>query len=349
MKLSVIVPVYNVAKFLPRCLDSLLRQGMEPDEWEVICVNDGSTDNCATILAEYERKHPQVFRIITQENKGIGEARNVAMKVAQGEYIGFVDPDDYVIDNGFRYLWDHFCLEKEGDDIIDVIHFNYRYVNTDGKTVPDPDAKPDGVIIYEGDGADAYNQYPMICVWTKIYRRAFLLKHNIWSSNFISEDELFNFDVFSHHPHLLMVNSCIYRYERGNKKSVMTTTQRKIVLVQLKGLLYDMEYIHNYLKEGKTSVAPAAQRTISILRSTFYKKFTSVCLSSKEWNYYHEQLKKIPSQPIDYSNGSRSVRWLATAKRKSVTSYPFYVFFTLGQKMFFLNHIRPYIVRKFYS
>ena len=64
MKLSVIVPVYNVEKFLPRCLDSLLRQGMEVGEWEVICVNDGSPDNCAAILAEYEKKYPDIFKVI---------------------------------------------------------------------------------------------------------------------------------------------------------------------------------------------------------------------------------------------------------------------------------------------
>ena len=66
MKLSVIVPIYNVEKFLPRCLDSLLRQGLSASEFEVICVNDGSPDNCAQILADYEKKHPDIFRVITQ-------------------------------------------------------------------------------------------------------------------------------------------------------------------------------------------------------------------------------------------------------------------------------------------
>ncbi len=101
MKLSVIVPAYNVEKFLPRCLDSLLRQGLEVGEYEVICVNDGSPDNCAQILAEYEQKYPGIFRVITQENRGLGEARNTGMKVAQGEYIAFVDSDDYVVDGGW--------------------------------------------------------------------------------------------------------------------------------------------------------------------------------------------------------------------------------------------------------
>ena len=102
MKLSVVVPVYNVEKFLPRCLDSLLRQGLEPGEWEVICVNDGSPDNCATILAEYEMKHPDVFKVITQENQGLGGARNVGTALAQGEFVTYLDSDDYLVDGGYR-------------------------------------------------------------------------------------------------------------------------------------------------------------------------------------------------------------------------------------------------------
>ena len=77
MKLSVIVPVYNVERFLPRCLGSLLRQGLEVEEYEVICVNDGSPDNCAAILAEYEREHPDIFKVITQRNQGLSAARNM--------------------------------------------------------------------------------------------------------------------------------------------------------------------------------------------------------------------------------------------------------------------------------
>ena len=114
MKLSVIVPVYNVERFLPRCLDSLLRQGMEAGEWEVICVNDGSPDNSAAILAEYEKKYPDVFKVITQENQGLGGARNTGTALAQGEWIAYLDSDDYIIDGAYRYLLDHFCGPIEG-------------------------------------------------------------------------------------------------------------------------------------------------------------------------------------------------------------------------------------------
>ena len=345
MKLSVVVPVYNVEKYLPRCLDSLLRQGMKPNQWEVICVNDGSPDNCGAILAEYEAKHPDIFKVITQENKGLGEARNAGLRVAQGEYIGFVDSDDYVIDNGFSYLLEHFCEERNGEDKVDVLHYNYRNVYTDGKIVFDPDAKPDGVITFDGDGAEAYNKYPMICVWTKLYRRAFLIKHNIKSKNFICEDELFNFDIFRHHPHLLMVTSFIYRYENGNEESIMKMMKKEKVLIQLDGLLYDMEYINDYLEKGETCVAPAAQRTIAMLRSTFYRKIISVCLSSTEWHYYHKKIGEIPLYQLDSPGENRIDRWLRAAKLKSVTSYPSYVFLTFIRNVIFVKYIRPYIVK----
>lgn len=296
-------------------------------------------------LQSTNRNIPETFKIITQENKGLGEARNTGMRAAQGVYVGFVDPDDYVIDNGFSYLLDHFCVEGDGEDKLDVLHYNYCDVYTDGKTVFDPDARPDGVITFDGDGVEAYNQYPMICVWTKLYRRAFLLKHNIWSNNFISEDELFNFDVFRHHPHLLMVTSCIYRYENGYGESIMRTTKKEKVLVQLEGLLYDMRYINKYLEEGRTSVAPAARRTITMLRSAFEGKIISVCLTSKEWHYFHKKLGEIPLFQMESSSGDQIDRWLMAAKQKSVTSYFFYTFFTFIRNMIFVKYIRPYIVK----
>ena len=193
VKLSVIVPVYNVEKFLPRCLESLLRQGLKAGEYEVICVNDGSPDNCAAILAEYQQKHPDIFKVNTQENRGLNEARNTGMKAAQGEHIGFLDSDDYIIDGGYKYLLDHFC-----DEGVDVLHFCFVPAYTDGKTLYNSKANSNGIISFEGDGADAYNRWSLHYVWSKFYRRAFLEKHNIQFEYTFLEDEPFNFEVFSH-------------------------------------------------------------------------------------------------------------------------------------------------------
>lgn len=94
MKLSIIVPVYNVAKFLPRCLDSILaaRDSAKGIETEIICVNDGSTDNSAAVLERYSSN----VKIITQENRGLGPARNAGLEVMTGDYVMFVDSDDRI-------------------------------------------------------------------------------------------------------------------------------------------------------------------------------------------------------------------------------------------------------------
>ena len=276
------MPVYKVEKYLPRCLDSLLRQGMEVGELEVICVNDGSPDNSAAILAEYEAKYPDIFKVITQENLGSGPARDASVWAAQGEYIAFLDADDYVIDGAYRYLYDHFCGTKP-----DMLSFNYRAVTTDGTSLADPDAKPDGQVFFEGNGEDVYNRQNIDFLWTKFYRRAFLIERQVHFRPLIYfQDELFNFDVFQGCPHLVMTNCNVVRYEHGNVNSSMRTVNRERVFRRLDSLLDFHELMNTYIKEGNTLLAPAAQRVIYNILNHFYKKTFAVRLSLKEWKKY---------------------------------------------------------------
>ena len=294
MKLSVIVPVYNVERFLPRCLDSLLRQGMESGEWEVICVNDGSPDNCATILAEYEMKHPDVFKVITQRNQGLGGARNVGTALAQGEFVTYLDSDDYLVDGGYRYLLDHFCGDgkRDGEDKVplDVLHYKYYYVYTDGKTLVDPEAKPDGEISVEGDGADIFNRNRLSYVWSKFYRRAYLEEHRIESEIVICQDMLFNFEVFRHHPYTRVVTSSIVRYENGNALSIQKIADRETVLVQLNDIYYNMDFIQHYVDEGYTDLLPAARRMLCQFHEIYYNKMIRTDLTFDDWKRYTKVL-----------------------------------------------------------
>ena len=94
IKVSIIVPVYGVEEWLSRCLDSLVNQTL--NDIEIIVVNDGSPDNSQAIIDEYERKYPDMVKGYQKENGGLSDARNYGMKYATGEYIAFVDSDDYV-------------------------------------------------------------------------------------------------------------------------------------------------------------------------------------------------------------------------------------------------------------
>lgn len=92
-KVSIIVPVYNVVDYLSDCLESLVKQTL--DDIEIICVNDGSTDSSLIVLEKYEKQY-DFIKIINQRNKGLASARNVGIAAAKGEYLGFVDSDDWI-------------------------------------------------------------------------------------------------------------------------------------------------------------------------------------------------------------------------------------------------------------
>lgn len=123
MKLSVIVPVYNVEKYLRKCVDSLLVQDLSANEYEIILVDDGSPDLCGQICDEYANRHANV-KVIHRENGGLSAARNSGMEVAVGQYIQFVDSDDYLEPNLLKTL-----VEKMNAEELDVLRFNYQNVN----------------------------------------------------------------------------------------------------------------------------------------------------------------------------------------------------------------------------
>lgn len=340
MKLSVIVPIYNTERFLPRCLDSLLRQGVEVGQYEIICVNDGSPDNSAAILAEYVQKYPEVFKIVTQANSGTGVAKNAGMRIAKGEYIAFVDSDDYVIDNAFNYLIEHCCEEN-----VDVIHFTWKIVSTDGASLYDPDAKPDGEILFDGNGAEAYNRQKLPYVWAKLYRRTFLEEHRICFEAPLMEDELFNFEVFHLHPRLRIVSSNVYRYEQGNPTSILTTIDKEKVKVQLKWLLFVMDKMENYLQEGDGDLELAAQRNINIFSMHYYNKMLKAHLTWSEWRQY---IQPIKLQRIHQLDASQTSSWLGKIiiylKNGSAIFYVVYLFTTFFLNVFFTKWIRPRII-----
>ena len=341
MKLSVIVPVYNVERFLPRCLDSLLRQGMEPGEWEVICVNDGSPDHSAVILAEYEKKYPAIFKVITQENLGVGETRNTGLKLAQGEYVGFVDPDDYVIDNAYKYLLEHFR-----DEGVDVIHFCSHHIYTNGVSLYDPDAKPNGEIIFDGNDAVAYNQQKLSCVWSKLYRRSFLETHHIRFEVPYIEDELYNFDVFLRQPRLRVVTSSIYRYEQGNSNSLQTTENKEKIKKQLRCLLNVIEKMNNYIQSSEEPVLkPVAVRNLDIFSVYYYNKMLKAQFTWSEWRQCALPIKHKCVHKVNVSKEfSFFGKIIAFLKNESGSFYVVYFITAFLLNTIFRKWIRPRII-----
>lgn len=198
---SIIVPVYNVEDYLPRCLDSLLKQGIEDDQYEVVLVNDGSNDGSEDICKEYVVRKANFF-LLNQENQGVASARNHGLDFAHGEYIAFVDSDDFLADNGLKRLVDVLREHPRKD----LVRFYSSY--------SDHIFKGQNEIDYEG-GADnllASGGFPAF-VWTYIYRKKFLDEHHIRFAKLrFSEDSLFIATVFLQNPSVCSTRANIYRY-----------------------------------------------------------------------------------------------------------------------------------------
>ena len=129
MKLSIIIPVYNAEKYLTKCLDSISKQNLDQDIYEVIVINDGSTDHSLKIAESF--KH-QIFNyiIITHSNQGEAPSRNKALKVARGEYITFLDSDDFYEDGALSY-----ALERVARDDLDILYLRLKQVNEKGEFI----------------------------------------------------------------------------------------------------------------------------------------------------------------------------------------------------------------------
>ena len=170
-KISVIIPVYNAEKYIEKCLRSLAKQTMQ--DFEVIVVNDGSTDNSKKVIKDYMKSNKLDIKYLEKENGGLASARNYGVEKALGKYIFFLDSDDYLDENLFSEL------EKYMDKDIDLIKFKMKTVDETGKVLE----KLDGPIFEVCTGEEGYKK---LCTSDKymdpaciyLYRREFFIEKN---------------------------------------------------------------------------------------------------------------------------------------------------------------------------
>lgn len=220
-KVSVVIPVYNVEKYLRQCLESVVNQTLR--EIEIICVNDGSPDNSRLILAEYAAKDDRIV-IIDQENKGLSGARNSGMNAATGKYIYFLDSDDYIELNTLEVLF-QVCEEKK----LEVVSFDKTLIYEDGRPSK-PERRNICPDIHTGIEYMSYDKEYSVYVWSFMYLRTFLSENNItFKEGIIHEDNLFTFYVMMHVQRLHHVPERFYYYRKAVSGSIMTSKKsRKI-------------------------------------------------------------------------------------------------------------------------
>ena len=128
LRLSIVIPVYNLEGYISETLDSCLEQNIPHSDYEIICINDGSTDNSESVILGYAERYPNI-RLFTQENAGVSAARNLGISLAEGRYIWFVDGDDIIVSNCLSEILS--MLEK-GGKLDSEYTDNGIYLNDDG-------------------------------------------------------------------------------------------------------------------------------------------------------------------------------------------------------------------------
>lgn len=211
-KVSVIVPAFNVEKYISKCLLSLVNQTLK--DIEIVVINDGSTDNTLEIIQKFADIDKRI-KIISQTNQRQGAARNRGMEIAEGEYIGFVDSDDWVDLDYFEKLY--LAAKKYNSDI--ALATNIRIGN--GKTKKRLNIEKEEFITSLQDKIDISHQAKNPCPTNKIYRRELFEKNNIkWPEGVYCEDKLFTIQAIYYANGLVTVPNINYYYFRNPKSTV---------------------------------------------------------------------------------------------------------------------------------
>lgn len=221
---SVVVPIYRVEKYLRQCVDSILAQTLT--DIEVILVDDGSPDSCGEIADEYA-KHDSRVTVVHQDNMGLGPARNSGMSAARGEYIGFVDSDDWINSQMYESLY-RAAVENDAD----VVFTGFRAVHNGQVIYSKPQPFGDNVL----DGQEEifqlrrafYGSLPgredddptPISVWVGLYKRELIRSKRIQFKNIRSEDKFFNTEVCRSAQRVATINGTPYSYRKDDQFSI---------------------------------------------------------------------------------------------------------------------------------
>ena len=228
-KISVIIPIYNMEKYLNESLDSVITQTLK--DIEIICINDGSIDNSLTILKEYEKKDKRI-KIINQKNSGVAIARNRGIDISKGEFIAFLDPDDKIINNSS--LENLYYAAINNHVLISGGNSN-KYLN--GKEVEKLDHFNKEGIVYYSDFQKPYY------FWKYIYNSKFLKNNKIYFPNYLCfEDPIFFVKAMNEAKMFYALPQNVHYYRASDTMKKMN--EKKIVDL-LKAMLDMLKYCDN--------------------------------------------------------------------------------------------------------
>jgi len=234
VKISVIIPVYNVENYLAECLDSVVAQNL--DNYEILCIDDGSEDSSGKILDDYANRYPHVQAFHTV-NRGLGAARNYGLKRAHGQYVLFVDSDDYIQNNSLRYLY-----EQASSLDLDILHFDGDIIYEDANLEQQfGKLKSRYALSRSREYSDVTDGQKMYCdmqkggdhrevSWLQLLRRDFLERNNLlFPEGMLHEDIIFDFACLALAQRVSHRKRNVYMYRIRNSSIITSPISEKTV------------------------------------------------------------------------------------------------------------------------
>lgn len=272
MKLSIIVPFYNVEPFIEQCIRSLYAQYMALDDYEVIAVDDCSPDDSRKVVERLQKEYPNLKLLVLPENRKLGGARNAGFDIAKGEYILYIDSDDYLLPNVLSAL-----LKQIEKDDLDFLEFDDVVVDFNGKiqqnkTVKDT-AIASGPDLFFDKGFIWWRDH--IVAWNKLYKRDFLLRNKIrFAQNVMYEDNDYAFLCFAYANRVKYVQWQTYAY-RNNPASFMRSKIDEEKIIQKFKLCTRMDEI-------KKECSDSDIRFDKVIRQFIYNAYSDIQSKSKD-------------------------------------------------------------------
>ena len=318
--ISIIIPVYNVEKYLPKCLDSVINQTYQ--NLEIICINDSSPDNSLSILEEYAEKDKRI-KIITKDNTGVSNARNSGLDIASGEYIMFIDADDWVSINICEAMY-NIAKEKNIDVVMcdyikefsNVSKQNYTFDKNICFNKDDVKHKLYRRMIglYNDELAHPEKADNLCTIWAKLYKRSIIEDNDIRFYDIRKigtyEDGLFNLDVFRCTNTVFYVAEGMYHYRKDNKDSITTKYNKDIEKQHEVIHRYMIEYIEKYNLDNEFKIALQNRLALELLgyglnivnsKEIGYSKIKNIkkIINSAKYKQAYKQLE-IKYMPIHW-------------------------------------------------
>jgi len=304
MKLSIVVPLYNKEKYIDRCVQSLLAQDMSPSEYEIIIVDDGSTDSSGSIARNYEIKHSNIH-LFRQKNGGAGAARNRGLEIAKGDFIYFLDADDYIATNVLKCLLELCELNK-----LEILGFNTKYTK-DGSLIDSLTQNLQELNVQVKDGITFIAERGFRNeAWWYIIKKSFLMDTGIkFPEGRFIQDSIFTAGLLLRPNRISKVNFDVHRFVKV-ENSATTNREPTHLLKFIDDLVYAIEKFDVLIKGLNSShvnypkvVKVYKRKQQSFVFTIFIKAFRCRLLNLNDLKKILFKLKKLDVYPINRTLG----------------------------------------------